>query len=165
MPEPPSPALLKFVRRSVRRTPDTSLEEIFQRWRAEHPDAPDVDLDMLHAVYDAEQTNRRGPRPRDPHHSRIVAYTIAAWIAAHAVLLAVIAGPACALGGGPSAGCGLAVALISLGIGTLQLGYGLVAGALVSSRRPAVAQGLFIGAAIVALTFTVLCFTAPATIR
>jgi hypothetical protein len=62
-------------------------------------------------------------------------------------------------GGGFSLGCGPSAGLIALLIGLLQVIYGFITGAIMLlTRRTAVGQGMFIGASVVLLLFTGLCF-------
>ena len=48
--------------------------------------------------------------------------------------------------------------MTAFAIGWIQLIYGVITGAVLSRSHPAVAQGVFIGTAIVTLGFTFLCF-------
>jgi len=169
-----SPALVKFVRRAIRREPGLTLEQLEQRWRAQRAQRAqpgefvEVDAERLRTVYAEEAQRARQPdaaRPRSPTHGRTVLLTVGAWIAAHLVLLAALALPAyLACQRAPPAssllgsGCGLPLGLTALAIGWLQPVYGVIIAFVIGGRRTAIAQGLFIAVGATTLLFTVVCF-------
>jgi hypothetical protein len=112
--------------------------------------------------------NAAAPRPPDPRHSRIVVRTAAIWVGLHVLLLIGIDAQVLAECRGSTeptlfGGCGANVGLVALAIGWIQLLYGALAGViLLLVHRIAVAQGVFIASAAVAVLFTVLCFGAAA---
>ena len=61
-------------------------------------------------------------------------------------------------GCGGSSSCGIGLGLVALAVGWVQLIYGVIVGAVLSRSRPAISQGVFIGAGAVTLGFTFLCF-------
>jgi hypothetical protein len=166
MAEPRPPALVKFVRRARQREPQLTFEQLLERWRAQPGQVIEVDAELVRTVYDEDvQGIRPGPPPREAHHSRVVIVSLAAWIGVHVVLLAAIGWPAysqCrATEATPSTSftsCGLTLGLTSLAIGWIQPWYGVAIGLVMYRRRPAIAQGIFIGLGIVAMLFTVVCF-------
>jgi hypothetical protein len=167
----PQPALIKFVRRAVRREPGLTFEQVLERWRVQTGTAAEDDAELLRTVYNEEVQYDQEvhairvdpPRPREANYSRVVLIALAAWIAAHLALLAALGLPAyaaCRAGETTSGslGCGINLGLTALAIGWLQPVYGVVIALVVRPRRTAVAQGIFIGIGVVTLLFTVLCF-------
>jgi hypothetical protein len=169
MAERPTPALIKFVRRALRREPGLSFEQLLEHWRLQRGGAVEGDTALLRVVYDEEVVASRERRPavRQPNHDRIVLLTVVGWFAAHLLLLAILGMPSyLECRGTPQPprslflGCGVRLGLTALGIGGVQVPYGLIAGLSLRQPRPAVAQGILIGTGAVALLFTVLCFGA-----
>ncbi|HEY1293846.1 MAG TPA: hypothetical protein VGJ60_12245 [Chloroflexota bacterium] len=154
----PSPALVKFVRRALRRDATLTYEQILELWSAA-PGGHSDDADAVREVYDEERAiaDARTRREPDPGHSRKVLITVAIWVGAHLVILAALDVPMYA-GCSGSSECGLGLALTAFAIGWIQLIYGVVTGAVLSRSRPAIAQGVFIGTATVTIGFTFLCF-------
>jgi hypothetical protein len=170
MPDEPSPAQIKFFRRLVRRSPELSVEEALDRWRAAHGEVAEGEAEALRKLYDEQQAARLQAALPDPNHGRIVMRTIVAWIGVHTLLLAALAAPSYAQCTGQSANafasCGISIGLTALAIGLAQLVYGVIAGAVLTlRRRTAIAQGLFISAATVAVLFTAVCFGAAFTLQ
>ena len=99
-------------------------------------------------------------RTRDPKHDQSVVLAIAAWFGAHVVVLALVGGLAYVQCQGSTVfpGCGAGLGLTALSIGWVQLVYGLPVAFIVRAKRPAVAQGIFIGTGVVSGLFTVVCF-------
>jgi hypothetical protein len=99
--------------------------------------------------------------------------TIVAWVGVHILILVAVALPGYTQCTGQSApasnlftGCGITVGLTALAIGVAQLVYGVVAGVVLAiGRRTAIAQGLFISSATLAVVFTALCFGAAASLN
>jgi hypothetical protein len=165
MAEARAPALIKFVRRAMRREPGLTFEQLLERWRLQAGAAAEDDAELLRTVYDEEaQGIRVDPRPREANYSRVVLIALAAWIAVHLALLAALGLPAyaaCRAGetsSGSLTSCGINLGLTALAIGWIQPFYGVVIGLIVRPRRTAVAQGIFIGLGVVTMLFTVLCF-------
>ena len=155
-----SPALVKFVRRALRREPNLTYEQVLERWSAA-PGARTDDAESVRQVYDEEIAiaAARQQRTPDPMHGRKVLITAAIWFGAHLVILAAVDVPMYAgCSSSSSSECGLGLALTALAIGWIQLVYGLITGAVLSRSRPAIAQGVFIGTGMVTLGFTFLCF-------
>ena len=173
------PALLKFVRRSIRRNPAISFEELLDGWRARRGRPIDeIEATSLRDVYEEEAAALREQRLHSPaaRHTQvagsgqIVWLTALAWIAAHLVLSGILALPgyyACRAGtsyGNSAMYCALPFGLTVLAIGGVQLLYGLVLGFILLAANPrarALAPGIFIGTSVVATLNTVLCFTGP----
>jgi len=167
MPEEPTPPQIKFFRRLVRRSPELSFEEALDRWRAAHGEIEEGDVEGLRKLYDEEQAALlQGPPPSDPNHGRTVMRTMVAWIGVHILVLVAVALPGYTQCTGQTgsannlfAGCGITIGLTALGIGAAQLVYGVIAAVVLAmNRRTAIAQGLFISAAAVAVGFTAVCF-------
>jgi hypothetical protein len=152
-----SPALLKFVRRALRREPALSFEQVLERWSAT-PTARADDAEAVRQVYDEEiaRAAERQQQTPDPRHGRKVLITAGVWVAAHLAILAAFDVPMYATCSGSE--CGLGLALTALAIGWVQLIYGVIVGAVLSRSRPAISQGVFIGTGAVTLGFTFLCF-------
>ena len=99
--------------------------------------------------------------------------TIVAWVGVHILILVAVALPGYLQCTGQAAPanylftrCGITVGLTALAIGVAQLVYGVIAGAVLAlNRRTAIAQGLFISAASLAIVFTALCFGAAASLK
>ena len=105
----------------------------------------------------------RQPRASDPRHGRIVVLTVAAWVAAHLLLLAALGLPEYVRCINESrSACGMNLGVIAFLIGLVQLVYGVAIAivlAIVSviRRTPPISQGILIGSAVVASLYPVLC--------
>jgi hypothetical protein len=167
MAEQPSPGLIKFIRRAIRRQPDLSYEEVVQRWQSQHGELSEEQRQSVQAIYDEERARpSQAPREQDPRHSRRVVTSIAAWIVLHLIVLLGFGVPVYTRCLGEtttatvSSGCGVNLGLVALLIGWVQLFYGVIGGLIVAHWRTAIGQGIMIGSAAVTLLFTVLCFGA-----
>ena len=83
-----SPALVRFVRRALRRDPTLTYEQLLELWRT-GPGAHSDDADAVREVYDEERATAeaRSQRQADPRHGRKVLVTAAIWVGAHLVIL------------------------------------------------------------------------------
>jgi hypothetical protein len=157
-----SPALVKFVRRALRREPDVSFDRLLERWRVQHPQQDDEDL--LRQVYDEEVAARGEARhARDPNYNRTVLVTAIAWVLANAALAVLVGLPGylqCRqrppVGG--FGGCGMNLGLVFLAVGGVQVVYGAIGGVVAARFSQPAAQGVLIGIAAVFLLFGALCF-------
>lgn len=161
MPEPgASPRLIKFVRRTLRRNPKPTFEEVLERWRGATRE--DVDPAQMQTVYDEEMARALEPPPRDPKQTQIVLVSIGVWIVANGAIALALSLPTYVSCRRFSSNCGLNLGLVFLLVGVAQVVVGVLAGLIALRIRQPVAQGIFIGLSIVLVLFTVLCFGATA---
>jgi hypothetical protein len=159
-----SPRLIKFVRRALRAEPRPEFEEVLGRWRAQPRSTEDAEL--VRTVYTEELAVLSAPA--EPPQTRVVLITVAVWIVAHIGLALGIGLPAyvsCRATGatGTFLGCGASLGLTFVGVGSVQLVYGLIAAVIAVRFRRAVAQGILIGMGTVLVLFTIVCFGAGVT--
>jgi hypothetical protein len=162
-----SPRLIKFVRRALRANPNYTFEEVLASWKAQSHS--DDDPELVRTIYNQELAARNQPPASEAAHTRIVLITIAIWVVVHTAIALGIGLPtyiACraqVATGGPFQWCGFSLGLTFLGVGAVQVVYGLIAAAIAFRVRRAVAQGILIGLSTVLVGFTIVCFGASAT--
>lgn len=158
--EHPYTAALRFaVREVLQRNPNATYQEVEVAWRANRGD---VDAAQLRAVYEQETGRTPGSTAAagQPQASDSVLPVAALWVLVHVGLWLVLGLPGYlqCLAALADSNCGRVLATTAIGVGGIQLLYGLPIGSLLALSRTSGGQGILLGTALVALFNTLLCF-------